>query len=72
MKKKLNIIKNKIQSLEKSLMKIESKINYERLKNNLPDNFNKIHQSKIKYLKLEYISQIKSLSLILLTLQKIN
>jgi len=69
-KKKLSIINNKIQSIEKSFIKFDKKINYDYLKNSSPQKLNKIYQNKIKFLKIEYASQLQSLSLLLLTVKK--
>ena len=68
--KKLSIINHKIQSIEKSLMKFDKKINYNLLKNNSSKKLNNIYQNKIKFLQIEYASQLKSLSLLLFTVQK--
>jgi len=71
-KKKLSIINNKIQSIEKSFIKFDKKINYDYLKNSSPQKLNKIYQNKIKFLKIEYASQLQSLSLLLLTVKKMH
>ena len=68
---KLNVIKKKIQSLEKSWNMINEEIGKNNPNKQISFQTKKLFKKK-KLLQLEYLTHLKSLSLILMTLQNIQ
>ena len=71
-KQKLNEIKNKMQSLEETWMIINKKWGQHTLNKKNPASKYKIFRKKQKILQLEYVSHLKSLSIIFITIQNIH
>ena len=68
-KEKLNNIKKKIQFLEESWNTLDKEMIQNSLNKKIDKHCNKVFQNQKKILQREYLSHLKSLSLILLTLQ---